>query len=294
MGQINKGKIASIIGNTARVVPSESGTKPTIMITIPTYLRGLSGGLKKGSEVVYVEFSDFTGMLLGRTDGEEASIDLDTTMTQAGMAAEAKAAGTRFVTIEQHIADLLYKAITITDFSNNVKTARIGQTVTAVSFSWAFSKSPVKVTLDGVEQAVDSTGAALSGLSVKGNKSWTLKATDERGAVATASTGVTFLHGVYYGVGATQEAYGDDFVNSLSVDWRISKKPSVTLTPSGEHVFYCLPTWMGTCSFSVGVLPGGFELADTVAFTNAYGYKQNYYIYKSVEALSGTITVNVS
>ena len=70
MGQINKGTIASISGNTARVVPSDTGAKPTAKITIPWHLRGNSGNLKKGTAVVYVEFDDSTGLLLGRADGE--------------------------------------------------------------------------------------------------------------------------------------------------------------------------------------------------------------------------------
>lgn len=70
MGQIHKGKIASISGNTARVVPADAGAKPTAKITIPWHLRGDSGNLKKGTGVVYVEFDDSTGLLLGRTDGE--------------------------------------------------------------------------------------------------------------------------------------------------------------------------------------------------------------------------------
>ena len=70
MGQINKGKIASISGNTARVVPFDASAKPTAKITIPWHLRGDSGNLKKGTAVVYVEFEDSTGLLLGRADGE--------------------------------------------------------------------------------------------------------------------------------------------------------------------------------------------------------------------------------
>ena len=69
MGQINKGKIASISGNTARVVPLDAAARPTAMITIPWHLRGGSGNLKKDTEVVYVEFDDSTGLLLGRADG---------------------------------------------------------------------------------------------------------------------------------------------------------------------------------------------------------------------------------
>ena len=70
MGQISKGKIASISGTTARVVPSDANAKPTAKITIPWHLRGSTGNLKKGTEVVYVEFDDSTGLLLGRADGE--------------------------------------------------------------------------------------------------------------------------------------------------------------------------------------------------------------------------------
>lgn len=69
MGQINKGQIASISGNTARVVPSDANAKPTAKIVIPWHLRGDTGQLQKGTEVVYVEFDDGTGLLLGRADG---------------------------------------------------------------------------------------------------------------------------------------------------------------------------------------------------------------------------------
>lgn len=69
-GQINKGTIASISGNTARVVPSDISDRPTAKITIPKHLRGDAGNLKKGTEVVYVEFDDATGLLISRADGE--------------------------------------------------------------------------------------------------------------------------------------------------------------------------------------------------------------------------------
>lgn len=67
MGQIRKGKIASVSGSTARVVPLDASEKPSAKITIP---RGLRGNLPKGIEVVYVEFPDMTGLILGRADGE--------------------------------------------------------------------------------------------------------------------------------------------------------------------------------------------------------------------------------
>ena len=70
MGQINKGKIAGINGNTARVVSCDANARPTANVTIPHSLRG-DGKLKKGTVVVYAVFDDSTGLLLGRADGED-------------------------------------------------------------------------------------------------------------------------------------------------------------------------------------------------------------------------------
>ena len=70
MAQINKGKIANIIGTTARVIPSDAAAQATALLRIPWHLRGNRGKLKKGTVVVYVEFEDATGLLLGRADGE--------------------------------------------------------------------------------------------------------------------------------------------------------------------------------------------------------------------------------
>ena len=48
MGNIYKGTIAGIEGNTARVLPSDAGAKPTAKIVIPWHLRGSTGNLAKG------------------------------------------------------------------------------------------------------------------------------------------------------------------------------------------------------------------------------------------------------
>ena len=69
MGLIKKGRIASISGDTARVVPVDSSSLATAKITIPWHLRGSGGNLKKGTVVVYAEFADSTGLLIGRADG---------------------------------------------------------------------------------------------------------------------------------------------------------------------------------------------------------------------------------
>ncbi len=70
MGTIDKGTIASLntAKNTARV-QTKAGIVTNDLV-VPWHLRGGSGNLKKGMEVVFVEFDDQTGILLGRADGD--------------------------------------------------------------------------------------------------------------------------------------------------------------------------------------------------------------------------------
>ncbi|WP_339060094.1 hypothetical protein [Tepidibacillus marianensis] len=78
MANIEKGTILTIEGpadrngdlTMARVSPSQSSGLVSRPVVIPWHMRGASGNLKKGTEVVYVIFDDHTGQLLGRMDGE--------------------------------------------------------------------------------------------------------------------------------------------------------------------------------------------------------------------------------
>ena len=70
MGQIHKGRIATVSGKNARVIPLDKEDKATAKLVVPWHLRGDTGDLKKDDEVVYAEFDDGTGILLGRMDGD--------------------------------------------------------------------------------------------------------------------------------------------------------------------------------------------------------------------------------
>ena len=101
MSYIEKGIILTIEGEAdrnenptkARVQSKTAEGTTTLPLTIPWYLRGSMGMLKKGTEVVYALFDDATGVILARMDGnwegkmEETQlfIDLmDTTATVQG------------------------------------------------------------------------------------------------------------------------------------------------------------------------------------------------------------------
>lgn len=70
MGQIEKGVIVSLEEKTAKVQSTTADGAETLPLTIPWWLRGEIGNLKKGTEVAYCLFDDATGVILSRMDGE--------------------------------------------------------------------------------------------------------------------------------------------------------------------------------------------------------------------------------
>lgn len=258
-----------------------------------------------GSAIVYstnlpaISGEEDDGKVVTVLDGEyvlgDAVTSTDISLTVSGKPADAKVTGDRLALLEKGIADLLYKEISVTSFTNSAGTVELGATVNNVTLTWRLNKTPVSVTIDGTAQEALAYGSVnLTGLALKANKTWTLKATDERDAVATKTTAVSFVNGVYYGAAALG-AMNSAFILGLTRTLRSNKLPSFTVNAAaGQYIYYCVPTRYGTCSFSVGGFTGGFSLAATTAFTNASGYTEEYYVYKSDNAGLGSTTVTVS
>lgn len=201
----------------------------------------------------------------------------------------------RLSALESQISDLSYKAISITSFTNNVKTVENGQIVTSVTLNWTVNKTPTVLTLDGVNLDSSATTCTYNNLELTKNKSWTLLAKDERENTSSKTTTVNFLNGVYYGATVAPNSYDSNFILSLTKQLSSSKVSSFTATSgAGQYFYYCLPQSMGVCSFNVGGFNGGFALVDTINFTNSYGHSENYYIYRSDHTNLGTKIITVS
>lgn len=199
--------------------------------------------------------------------------------------------------IYNKLGDLMYTPISITSFTNNKNTVEMGGTVTDVILKWNYNKTPKTLTLDNELLDVSLKTKTLTGQSIKSNKTFTLKAIDEREAVATKTTAITFLNGVYYGVGASLELGGitRDFILGLTKSLQANKAKTFTVNAgAGEHIYYIIPTRYGTPVFKVGGFEGGFAKLGTVNFTNASNYAENYDVYKSSNDSLGNTTVAVS
>ena len=214
--------------------------------------------------------------------------------TEAEFAELLGGADGRLDTLESQISDILYKAISITSFTSSVGTAVMGSTVDNVTLSWATSKTPVTLTLDGVTLGSEETSKALTGQGITSQKTWTLKATDERGAVSEKTTTLYFRNYVIYMAATSEELAGgipEDAVKVLSDN----KARSFTVNAGeGEYIWYLVPKRLGTCSFKVGGFDGGFVLfSDSASVVNEAGYSEEYYVYVSSNPSLGVTTVEV-
>lgn len=88
MSVVQKGIILTLEGpadkndnqTRARVQSASAEGTSTLPITIPWYLRGKMGNLEKGTEIAFVVFDDYTGIIISRMDGNwDGTIEDDIT-----------------------------------------------------------------------------------------------------------------------------------------------------------------------------------------------------------------------
>ena len=204
--------------------------------------------------------------------------------------------------LEKQVGDILYEEISITSFTHNIGTKERDETVTEVKLSWALNKDPKALKLDGETLTAAKTGSkTFSGLSITaanaGSVKWTLSATDERDKVVTKqSPGFTFLNCVYYGAAAQPDAISDAFIKALGAKTSPTntRARSITVDGGGNYIWYCLPVNLGTCSFKSSGFEFDMRAPERHSFTNALGYKEDYYVYRSTNPIDITMKVEVS
>lgn len=198
-------------------------------------------------------------------------------------------------TVKDVLDDLLYTAIQITAFSNNVNTVEMGSTVNTVVLNWNYNKTPKTLTLDRESIDVTLKTKTIENAAIKQNKTFTLKATDDRNAVSQKSTNISFLNGVYYGAAVAPDAIDSAFVLTLTKTLQGGKGKTFTVNAeSGESIFYIIPSRYGTPAFKVGGFDGGFTKTATIQFTNSSGYTESYDVWKSDNTGLGNTTVVVA
>ena len=104
---------------------------------------------------------------------------------------------------------------------------------------------------------------------------------------------ISFLNGIYWGV-SSSTVYDNNFIKTLTKQLSDNRKRTITVDCNeGQYIYYCLPTRLGTPSFSVGGFSGGFDKVSTILFENNSGFTENYDIWKSTNSNLGNTTVKV-
>lgn len=199
-------------------------------------------------------------------------------------------------------------AFSVASFSNGLSgTQEIGSGIWkssgTVSFTASYSNGPPTsstVTFSGwvtplhLSTPYTSTTsiANVSYPSVAGTVVFTLNST--KGAETDTETIThTFVNRIYYGVSTVSSGYSEANIEGLAgTDLQNSKSKTFSVSPgASEYIIFAYPTRLGTATFTVGGFEGGFQSPETVSITNASGYTENFYAYRSTNLNLGSTTV---
>ena len=179
---------------------------------------------------------------------------------------------------------LEYKPVKINTFTASPTSCEMGSSNT-INLTWTLSKT-ANLTINGTPVS----GSSYTATGVTANQTYTLAATDGETS-DSKSVSVSFANQIYYGAAANT-----DSVASLSGKV-LSNTKGRTITvnaASGNYIIYALPKRLGTVTFKVNGFDGGFSSPEEKNLTNASGYTEAYYVYKSTNAGLGNTTVVVS
>ena len=201
-------------------------------------------------------------------------------------------ADTNIKSVKDALDKLLYFDLTINLSSNKSTTVEKGTTLSNVIFNWSYNKSVNSQSFNNVNLDASIRSYTYTE-SFSTNKTFILKANDGKKDFSK-SIGFNFLNGRYWGV-SNSNTYDSNFIKSLSKELASSRGKTFTVNcGSGQHIFYCIPSSFGTPTFTVGGFSGGFNKIQTIQFTNASGFTENYDIWKSTNSNLGNTTVVVS
>lgn len=189
----------------------------------------------------------------------------------------------------------LYTTMAVNSVSVTPNQAERGATVADVTVKWTLSKVPTTLTLNDEPQETSATQKVLAGANLTTDTTYTVKATDARGASAQRNATVYFRDKRHWFVGAYDEdGVTDEVVNAATGELATARAKTFTVTADeGQHIYYAFPHSWGTPTFFVGGFEGGFDLLKTFDHVNASGATVSYDVYMSTNTGLGETTVEV-
>jgi hypothetical protein len=113
----------------------------------------------------------------------------------------------------------------------------------------------------------------------------------------TFRTDVSLRNYLYYGKTTTTSSFSEADVEGLSTSTITNDNTqtwSAITTGAGEYMLFAFPVRLGTVTFWVGGFEGGFESPETVSVTNANGFSEDYYVWRSENSNLGSTVVTTT
>lgn len=191
------------------------------------------------------------------------------------------------------LAKLYYVEPKINSFTMTPSTTEyeVGQTVSEVSFAWAYNKDVVSQTLTDCTLADNTVRTATYSTPISSNKTFTLTASDGEKSV-TASKSISFKWKAYWGSAATPAEFTSAFVTGLSGSkLATTYKGTYNITVgSGQYGFVCCPaSWNMPNTCKIGGFGTDLVNCGTFSITNASGGTTTYKIVRTTQMNLGAI-----
>ena len=192
-------------------------------------------------------------------------------------------------TINQRLANLEGgEAIGILSFTATPQTCEKGVTENIV-LEWE-TKGDVKTTKINGEVVSGNTKTIKN---VQSNQEFTLTVSDAKEITDSKKVSVTFSNYIYWGTD-TSGLMTEGTVKGLDYSELTDQRTrNISTNPYGAYVYYSYPKRLGASIFSVSGFTGGFTSPETVVINNPSGYQEDYYVYRSVNKLTGSLEIVV-
>jgi hypothetical protein len=136
--------------------------------------------------------------------------------------------------------------------------------------------------------ATQSANVEREGTDLGADPTWTIQLTATGTAVDVENIVVTWTRDVYFGVGIaglnTEAAIEGLATNALAT----ARQRTITVSPSSQKVYYAYPKAYGIATFTLNGFPAAFNIEFELALTNIHSIVSTYYVYESVNLLTGT------
>lgn len=195
--------------------------------------------------------------------------------------------GLAYANVQELAEALLYQMVVIQSFSGGSTQYDLGRQLNSLSFAWSLNKSIVSQTLTGPPEMTPVTlipsqrNVTVSLANLSSNATFTLTVNDGTNQVQS-SFSVQFNNRNFFGDAVIPGSLNSAFVMSLQSILKSNRSHSyLTNAVGSQYNWYCFPSRYGTPTFYYNGFEGSFSKIQTLSFTNAYGFTENYEIYRS-------------